>query len=53
MPRTDADRLAFRVRFLRAADTRWRYLVHSRMTTLARGPRTPPPPAGAGNGCSA
>lgn len=31
--------LAFRVRFVRAADTRWRYLVHSRMSTLATGPQ--------------
>lgn len=34
-----ADRLAIRVRFVRAADTRWRYLVHSRMTSLATGPQ--------------
>lgn len=31
--------LEFRVRFIRAADTRWRYLVHSRMTSLAHGPQ--------------
>ena len=31
--------LSVRVRFLRAADTRWRYLYHSRMTTLAHGPQ--------------
>ena len=34
-----ADILSFRVRFVRAADTRWRYLVHSRLTSLARGPQ--------------
>jgi len=32
-----ADVLSFRVRFVRAADTRWRYLVHTRLTSLARG----------------
>ncbi|MDB5353112.1 MAG: hypothetical protein JWN86_4359 [Planctomycetota bacterium] len=34
-----ADRLSIRVRFVRAADTRWRYLVHHRMTSLGTGPQ--------------
>ncbi len=33
------DRLSLRVRFIRTADTRWRYLVHSRMTSLGTGPQ--------------
>jgi hypothetical protein len=37
--KSTADRLAFRVRFVRAADTRWRYLVHSRMTLVGSGPQ--------------
>src|SRR5206468_3012179 len=34
-----SDVLSFRVRFVRAADTRWRYLVHSRMTPQGSGPQ--------------
>ena len=34
-----SDILSFRVRFIRAADTRWRYLVHSRMTPQGSGPQ--------------
>lgn len=37
--RPTADILSFRVRFIRAADTRWRYLVHSRMTPQGSGPQ--------------
>ncbi len=37
--KSTADRLSFRVRFVRAADTRWRYQVHTRMKFLASGPQ--------------
>jgi hypothetical protein len=34
-----ADMLTIHVRFVRAADTRWRYLVHSRLTSIGTGPQ--------------
>ena len=34
-----SNKLSIRVRFIRAADTRWRYLVHSRMTPRETGPQ--------------
>ena len=34
-----ADTLTIRVRIVRAADTRWRYLVHNRMTPIGSGPQ--------------
>ncbi len=37
--KSEADLLKLRVRLVRAADTRWRYLAHARMTALGGGPQ--------------
>ena len=33
------DQISVRIRLIRTADTRWRYLVHSRMSSLGTGPQ--------------
>src|SRR5205823_2962052 len=39
VPSAAADRLKIRVRFVAAADPRWRYPIHSRLNPMASGPQ--------------